>query len=90
MKPETIEGIRTNNVQFPKPEQKAFQMLMACYYMGDLSYRKLKAALEAEDKYGVAEKYCGVDKNNLNVGGSVLFCTFLRKPSLLTICWKFR
>ena len=57
-----IRCIRADNVQFPSPEDKAFQMLMAWYDMGDSNYRTLEKALTAEDKGRLVKKYCRADK----------------------------
>ena len=57
-----IRDIRGNNVQFPRPVQKAFQMLMAWYDKGDATYRKLEEALTAEDKGRLVKKYCRAHK----------------------------
>ena len=57
-----IRCIRADNVQFPSPEDKAFQMLMAWYDMGDSNYRTLEKALTAEDKGRLVKKYCRAHK----------------------------
>ena len=62
VKQANIQCICSNNVQFPNPEQKAFQMLMAWYDMGDSNYRTLEKALTAEDKGRLVKKYCRAHK----------------------------
>ena len=62
VKQANIQCICSNNVQFPNPEQKAFQMLMAWYDKGDSTYSKLEKALTAEDKGRLVKKYCRADK----------------------------
>ena len=57
-----IQCIRSNNVQFPNPEEKAFQMLMGWYDKGDVTYRILEEALTAEDKGRLVKKYCRAHK----------------------------
>ena len=57
-----VQCIRADNVQFPSPEQKAFEMLMAWYDNCDPTYRKLEEALTAEDKRRLVKKYCRADK----------------------------
>ena len=56
-----IQCIRVDNGQFPSPEQKAFQMLMAWHDKGDATYRILEEALTAEDKGSLVKKYCRAD-----------------------------
>ena len=62
VKEANIQCIRANNVQFPSPEDKAFQILMAWYDKGDSTYRKLEEALTAEDKGRLVKKYCRAEK----------------------------
>ena len=63
VKEETIDDIRGNNNEHPRPKQKAFEMLKAWRDMGSATYGELGRALKHVDKGLLANKYCAVDKS---------------------------
>ena len=53
-----IDNIQGNNVQFPSPKEKAYQVLIAWYDMGESSIGELAEVLKALGKDRLVEKHC--------------------------------